>query len=51
VRCHRQLIPPALREASVDEDPQARAELARWIDALWREKDSEIDALLKPSSR
>lgn len=47
VRCRQRALPAELLKAEgAGMDAAFRAGVARWIDALWLEKDAEIDALL-----
>lgn len=51
VRCRVRPLPPELLAGNYIEDPAFRASFARWLSALWAEKDQEIDTLLGRSPR
>jgi hypothetical protein len=38
-------IPPELRNGDYARDPAFRKSFQHWLQALWREKDDQIDAL------
>ena len=43
-------IPPELHGVDYEADPQARARVQRWINAMWVEKDAALDELLGPQA-
>jgi 1-acyl-sn-glycerol-3-phosphate acyltransferase len=45
VRVRRVAIPPQFRARSYADDREYRKAFQRWLEALWREKDAQIDAL------
>jgi len=46
VRVHRRQIPPELAGGEYAADPKYRRALQRWLQQIWQEKDTQIDALL-----
>jgi 1-acyl-sn-glycerol-3-phosphate acyltransferase len=46
VRITERTIPPELFDGDAGTDPALRAQVARWLQDLWAEKDAQIDALL-----
>jgi 1-acyl-sn-glycerol-3-phosphate acyltransferase len=45
VRAQRLAIPPEFATLDYARDPRARKVVQRWLQALWREKDAEIEGL------
>ncbi len=50
VRVHTRAIAPALCVGDYTVDTALRRDFHRWLDAIWREKDDEIEALLIASA-
>lgn len=50
VRVQRLTIPAELRTGDYAADPAYRKEFQRWLQAIWREKDARIDALIESSA-
>jgi 1-acyl-sn-glycerol-3-phosphate acyltransferase len=50
VRARRIVIPPELAGGDYAGNPRYRKAFQRWLAALWRDKDDEIDALLRSSA-
>ncbi len=50
VRSRRLLIPPAFRHGDYARDPEYRKTFQHWLQGVWRDKDSQIDALLGPAT-
>ncbi len=48
VRARRVAIPAELAAGDYAADPKHRKAFQRWLAALWREKDEEIESLLRP---
>ena len=46
VRARRMPIPPTFRNGNYAEDPRYRKTFQRWLQAIWQEKDAQIDAIL-----
>ena len=46
VRVQRLTIPADLRTGDYAADPAYRKQFQRWLQAIWREKDARIDALI-----
>ena len=49
VRARRLAIPPELQTSDYAHDPRARKAIQHWLQHLWREKDAQIDELLRAS--
>ena len=50
VRALRICIPPEYRNGDYVRDPKYRKTFQQWIQALWHEKDAQIDALIELSA-
>ena len=45
VRTRRLAIPPAFSVGDYARDPEFRRTVQQWLEALWREKDAQIETL------
>ena len=43
-------IPPELRVGDYEEDRALRKAFARWMDAIWQQKDQDLDRLMAPEA-
>ena len=49
VRIRERPIPADLQGVAYEDDPQARVRVQRWINAMWVDKDADLDSLLDPA--
>jgi hypothetical protein len=50
VRAQRLPIPSEFCAGDYARDPHTRKAVQRWLQGLWQEKDTEIEALLHPDA-